>query len=67
MAKEKKEKLTAMLTLVVTPSTRARIDAAAETQQVPYAQVIRWAIEAWLNANAIPPVTANSNPTEVGE
>jgi hypothetical protein len=65
MANEQKERLTGMLTFVVTPSTRTRIVTAAEKRGVPYATVLRWAVDAWLEANAVP--TANDDPTEVGE
>jgi 3-mercaptopyruvate sulfurtransferase SseA len=50
MANDETERLSEMLTVVVTPSMRARVQEAAERRgHIPYAYPVRWAIQKWLD------------------
>jgi Arc/MetJ-type ribon-helix-helix transcriptional regulator len=52
MPNQAEDRLTEMLTVVVTPSMRARVQEAAEKRgHIPYSFVVRWAIQEWLDAN----------------
>jgi hypothetical protein len=50
MPNQAEDRLSEMLTVVVTPSMRARVQEAADKRgNLPYSYIVRWAVQKWLD------------------